>query len=93
MKIEHAQEQDFRQVLSVINTTISTIYPKYYPAGVVRFFSNTTRQKKYNNQLKTERYIFFPAMALSLEREVSLEMKSGGCLFCRNTNGKGTGNC
>ncbi len=52
LKIEHAQEQDFRQVLSVINTTISTIYPKYYPAGVVRFFLEHHAPEKVQQSIK-----------------------------------------
>ncbi|MBO4887116.1 MAG: GNAT family N-acetyltransferase [Firmicutes bacterium] len=39
MEIRKAQLGDFEIVRSITQTTIRSVYPKYYPAGAVEFFS------------------------------------------------------
>ena len=38
--IRKAKQEDFQIVKEITQTTIKTVYPKYYPEGAVRFFSN-----------------------------------------------------
>lgn len=38
MEIIKAQSDDFDTVRDITRTTIKSIYPRYYPAGAVRFF-------------------------------------------------------
>ncbi len=40
MEIVSAHECDFDTVKSITQTTIRQVYPRYYPAGAVDFFSN-----------------------------------------------------
>lgn len=40
MEIVSAHESDFDTVKSITQTTIRQVYPRYYPAGAVDFFSN-----------------------------------------------------
>ncbi len=40
MEIVSAHESDFDTVRVITQTTIRQIYPRYYPAGAVNFFSN-----------------------------------------------------
>lgn len=39
MEIRKAEEKDFEIVKRITQTTIRTVYPKYYPTGAVEFFS------------------------------------------------------
>ena len=38
--IRAAKETDFDSVKDITQTTIWSVYPKYYPSGAVQFFSN-----------------------------------------------------
>ena len=38
--IRAAKETDFDSVKDITQTTILSVYPKYYPSGAVQFFSN-----------------------------------------------------
>ena len=38
--IREAKQEDFKIVKKITQTTIKSVYPKYYPEGAVRFFSN-----------------------------------------------------
>ena len=38
--IKAAKETDFDSVKDITQTTIWSVYPKYYPSGAVQFFSN-----------------------------------------------------
>lgn len=39
MKIVQAEIQDFESVRRIVQTTIWSIYPRYYPSGAVVFFA------------------------------------------------------
>ena len=38
--IRTAKETDFDSVKNITQTTIWSVYPKYYPSGAVQFFSD-----------------------------------------------------
>ncbi|MBO7452371.1 MAG: GNAT family N-acetyltransferase [Clostridiales bacterium] len=40
MEIRKAVEKDFETVKTITQDTIKEVYPKYYPDGAVKFFSN-----------------------------------------------------
>lgn len=58
MKIQHAEEKDCDSVSSIIGKTISDIYPRYYPLGVVNFFlAYHSKDKVRNAILNKELYL------------------------------------
>ncbi|MCB2354217.1 GNAT family N-acetyltransferase [Clostridium estertheticum] len=54
MKLVKANLADFNTVKNIINTTIKTIYPHYYPAGVVEFFLTHHCDDNIRNGIETE---------------------------------------
>lgn len=48
--IRAAKETDFDSVKNIIQTTIWSVYPKYYPSGAVQFFSD----HHSDDRIKTE---------------------------------------
>ena len=46
MNIRQATESDFESVKKITQETIHEVYPKYYPAGAVRFFSEHHADEK-----------------------------------------------
>jgi len=54
LKIKHAEEKDCDSVSSIIGTTISDIYPRYYPLGVVNFFLSYHSKDKVRNAINNK---------------------------------------
>lgn len=54
MKLIKATLADFGTVKNIVNTTINTIYPHYYPMGVVDFFLNHHSDDNIRKGLETE---------------------------------------
>lgn len=52
MKYELAKPEDLRAVYDVVQHTIQTIYPNYYPSEVVEFFSGLHSQESILNDIK-----------------------------------------
>ena len=46
MNIRQATESDFESVKKITQETIHEVYPKYYPAGAVKFFSEHHADEK-----------------------------------------------
>ena len=46
MRLVQAQIKDLDDVISITQTTIMAVYPKYYPAGAVEFFSKHHSDEK-----------------------------------------------
>ena len=55
MKIRLADEKDFDIVKSITQDTIMTVYPKYYPEGAVRFFSDHHSDESIRRDIIAER--------------------------------------
>ena len=53
MRIQIAEKTDFLTVKTITQTTILSVYPKYYPAGAVRFFSEHHSDEKILNDILT----------------------------------------
>ena len=53
MRIRIAEKTDFLTVKTITQTTILSVYPKYYPAGAVRFFSEHHSDEKILNDILT----------------------------------------
>ena len=53
MRIQIAEKIDFLTVKTITQTTILSVYPKYYPAGAVRFFSEHHSDEKILNDILT----------------------------------------
>ncbi|MBR3311660.1 MAG: GNAT family N-acetyltransferase [Solobacterium sp.] len=51
MRIQIAEKTDFLTVKTITQTTILSVYPKYYPAGAVRFFSEHHSDEKILNDI------------------------------------------
>lgn len=47
MEYVKATENDTEQILRIVQDTIRTIYPNYYPKEVVDFFVNYIAEKVY----------------------------------------------
>ena len=45
---------DFNQVKNIVHTTIKTIYPHYYPIGVVEFFLDHHSNENIQKAIETE---------------------------------------
>ena len=46
MNIRKAEQKDLAAVKEIVQTTIREVYPKYYPAGAVEFFSEHHSDEK-----------------------------------------------
>ena len=55
MNIRIANEFDFESVKRITQTTIKTVYPKYYPAGAVQFFCDHHSDEKILEDIKANR--------------------------------------
>lgn len=55
MRIRIAEKPDFLTVKTITQTTILSVYPKYYPAGAVRFFSEHHSDEKILNDILTRK--------------------------------------
>ena len=55
MNIRIANEFDFEYVKRITQTTIKTVYPKYYPAGAVQFFCDHHSDEKILEDIKANR--------------------------------------
>ena len=55
MNIRIANENDFESVKRITQTTIKTVYPKYYPAGAVQFFCDHHSDEKILEDIKANR--------------------------------------
>ena len=58
MNIRIANEFDFEYVKRITQTTIKTVYPKYYPAGAVQFFCDHHSDEKILEDIKANRVYF-----------------------------------
>lgn len=54
MNIIKATSADFSEVKNIVHTTIKTIYPHYYPKGVVDFFLNHHSDANIQKAIETE---------------------------------------
>jgi GNAT superfamily N-acetyltransferase len=54
MKFINATLADFDTVKDIVHTTIKTIYPHYYPIGVVEFFLNHHSDDNIRKGIETE---------------------------------------
>jgi len=54
MKFIKATLADFNQVKNIVHTTIKTIYPHYYPIGVVEFFLDHHSDDNIRKGIETE---------------------------------------
>ena len=52
MEYIEATEKDLEQIVILVQETIKTIYPKYYPKEVVDFFVNFIAERIYLKTLK-----------------------------------------
>ena len=52
MKIRSAEEKDFQTVKDITVTTISCLYPLYYPSGAVRFFLNHHSDERIRQDIR-----------------------------------------
>lgn len=52
MKYEMASGQDLHDIYKVVQNTIKTIYPKYYPLEVVRFFCDLHSEEAILNDIQ-----------------------------------------
>ena len=55
MNIRIANEFDFESVKRITQTTIKTVYPKYYPSGAVQFFCDHHSDEKILEDIKANR--------------------------------------
>ena len=55
MNIRIANEFDFEYVKRITQTTIKTVYPKYYPSGAVQFFCDHHSDEKILEDIKANR--------------------------------------
>ena len=55
MNIRIANEFDFESVKRITQTTIKTVYPKYYPNGAVQFFCDHHSDEKILEDIKANR--------------------------------------
>ena len=53
MKYIKATEQDLEQILTLVQNTIKTIYPKYYPQEVVDFFCSLHNCENISKDIKS----------------------------------------
>ena len=58
MEYIKATEKDIEQIEMLVQDTIRTIYPKYYPKDVVDFFANFIVKKIYSKILKMVSLVF-----------------------------------
>lgn len=55
MSIKQAQISDLHEVQSITQTTISEIYPHYYPKGAVEFFLQHHSEENISNDIQENR--------------------------------------
>ena len=53
--IRIADDKDFKTVKHITQTTIRSVYPKYYPEGAVLFFCNHHSDDKIMDDIKNEK--------------------------------------
>lgn len=58
MSIRLAELSDLKIIANITETTISEIYPHYYPKGAVVFFLIITGKKILSEILNTDRFIY-----------------------------------
>lgn len=60
MIIIKAQLNDFEDVKNIVQTTITTVYPKYYPSGAVDFFLNHHSDENIKKSIEDDEvYLFY----------------------------------
>ena len=55
MDIRIASKKDFESVKHITQTTIKTVYPKYYPAGAVQFFCDHHSDERILEDIKASK--------------------------------------
>lgn len=58
MEYIKATEKDLEQIVILVQETIKTIYPKYYPKEVVEFFVDFIAKRIYLKILKLDWLVF-----------------------------------
>ena len=54
MRIRNAVPEDIDTIFTIVQTTINSVYPKYYPEDVVNYFAGLHSLDNLKNALKTE---------------------------------------
>ena len=54
MRIRNAVPEDIDTIFTIVQTTINSVYPKYYPEDVVNYFAGLHSIDILKNALKTE---------------------------------------
>ena len=80
LEIRLAKESDFETVKKIVQDTIKTVYPKYYPAGAVQFFLDHHSDEAIRSDILSEK-VFLLADEGKIPGTVTISENEIGRIF------------